>query len=190
VYEALSAEFERAGDPRVHDLLALLVQKYKYRRRRWQYLRRRHRSGEFELAGDPHVERLALVANLSRAYVSIRQHTSAYVAGDPHVERLALVANLSAAYVSIRQHTSAYVSIRQHTSAYVSITAVELYENVANHARREYAAAHDVVPLLRPLLPNSVHTSAYVSIRQHTSAYVRVCRCSRCSAAASAAASK
>ncbi len=39
------------------------------------------------------------------AYVSIRQHTSAYVS----------VCQLTPAYVSIRQHTSAYVSIRRLT---------------------------------------------------------------------------
>ncbi len=47
------------------------------------------------------------------AYVSIRQHTSAYAYA------VALDA-ASAAYGSIRQHTSAYVSIRQHTSAYTA----------------------------------------------------------------------
>jgi hypothetical protein len=46
------------------------------------------------------------------AYVSIRQHTSAYV------EILDAQPPLC---IRIRQHTSAYVSIRQHTSAYVSI---------------------------------------------------------------------
>jgi hypothetical protein len=42
------------------------------------------------------------------AYVSIRQHTSAY--------RMHIYASRmhTSAYVSIRQHTSAYVSIRQH----------------------------------------------------------------------------
>jgi hypothetical protein len=54
------------------------------------------------------------------AYVSIRQHTSAYVR-----ERSRQLAHSAAAptcaYVSIRQHTTAYVSIRQHTPAYASI---------------------------------------------------------------------
>ncbi len=51
-------------------------------------------------------------ANTS-AYVSIRQHTSAYVS-IPAV-------GLGASAEATRQHTSAYVSIRQHTSAYVSM---------------------------------------------------------------------
>ncbi len=41
------------------------------------------------------------------AYVSIRQHTSAYVLANSFASHFA--------YVSIRQHTSVYVSIRQHT---------------------------------------------------------------------------
>jgi hypothetical protein len=100
------------------------------------------------------------------AYVSLRQHTSAYVsmlrdllyglcrwlAGtctrqhtSAHVSSVSIRQHTSA-YVSIRQHTSrqhtsAYVSIRQHTSAYVSIRHVSIRQ----------------------------HTSAYVSTRQHTS---------------------
>ncbi len=42
---------------------------------------------------------------LTYAYVSIRQHTSAYVSQH------------TSAYVSIRQHASAYTRMRQHTSA-------------------------------------------------------------------------
>jgi hypothetical protein len=97
------------------------------------------------------------------AYVSIRQHTSAYVEASAaprypvapapyacirsaYVQaciwhtfsiRAAIRSAYVQSYVRIRQHTSAYVSIRQHTSAYVSIRQ---------------------------------HTSAYVRIRQHTSA--------------------
>jgi hypothetical protein len=60
------------------------------------------------------------------AYVSTRQHTSAYASIVPDLteDRLATTYRIrqhTSAYVSIRQHTSAYVSIRQHTSAYVSI---------------------------------------------------------------------
>jgi hypothetical protein len=81
------------------------------------------------------------------AYVSIRQHTSAYVRQYWHsvvLPTYASIRNLlrqTSEYVSIRKHTSAYVSIRQHTSAYVSIRQ---------------------------------HTSAYVSILHHTSAYVSI----------------
>jgi hypothetical protein len=63
------------------------------------------------------------------AYVSIRQHASAYVSirqplvfrAPLHARRAVLPAYVSIRQDSIRQHTSAYVSIRQHTSAYVSI---------------------------------------------------------------------
>ncbi len=60
---------------------------------------------------------LAGASGCHSAYVSIRQHTSAYVSiswGQ------ADAIQHTSAYVSIRQHTTAYV-IRQHTSAYVSI---------------------------------------------------------------------
>jgi hypothetical protein len=94
------------------------------------------------------------------AYVSIRQHTSAYVHGC--LDAGARTPRGLPAYVSIQQHTSrmpgrrstqaAWSScIRQHTSAYVTDARMP-------DARR-------VVFL---------HTSAYVSIRQHTSAYVSI----------------
>jgi hypothetical protein len=90
------------------------------------------------------------------AFVSIRQHTSAFDVSAAfvrkqrlHLEAYGLVltwfslANAAPSSGSSGfwwcQHTSAYVSICQHTSAYVSIHP---------------------------------HTSAYVSIRPHTSAYV------------------
>jgi hypothetical protein len=54
------------------------------------------------------------------AYVSVRQHTSAYVSIRQALVAAAAVARELVvepeAYVSVRQHTSAYVSIRQHTS--------------------------------------------------------------------------
>jgi hypothetical protein len=98
------------------------------------------------------------------AYVSIRQHTSAYVSIRRFHHRclfLLYQTNLYIyitiyiyiyiyiyihiyiylEYVSIRQHTSAHVSTRQHTSAHVSTRQ---------------------------------HTSAHVSIRQHTSAHVSI----------------
>jgi hypothetical protein len=55
-------------------------------------------------------------ASIRQQYVSIRQHTSAYVSN-------------TSAYVSIRQQ---YVSIRQHTSAYVSNTSA--YVSIRQHA--------------------------------------------------------
>ncbi len=65
-------------------------------------------------------KRLQRGACVEIAYVSIRQHTSAYVPAldEGDSERLQRGARVEIAYVSIRQHTSAY-----DTSAYVSIRA-------------------------------------------------------------------
>ncbi len=60
------------------------------------------------------------------AYVSIRQHTSAY----GRVTERRLHCHHTSAYVSIRQHTSAYASIRQHTSAYVDWAYVSIRRRV------------------------------------------------------------
>jgi hypothetical protein len=78
-------------------------------------------------------------------YVSIRQHTSAYVSIRGAEGYLSIVP-----YVSIRQHTSAYVSIRQRTSAYGAPKAT--YQQCLTSA---YVSIRQ-------------HTSAYVSVRQHT----------------------
>ena len=104
------------------------------------------------------------------AYVSIRQHTSAYVRSPQCASTTAAAPPLccsvsirqhTSAYVSIRQHTSAYVSIRQHTTAYVSIRQhtsayTDLFRQRASAARCTHACS------------NSACKSAYVSIRQHT----------------------
>jgi hypothetical protein len=93
------------------------------------------------------------------AYVSIRQHTSAYVsirvpllrAGKSQRASASLLSSVTkntpaSVFVSIRQHTSAYVSIRQHTSAEsLGVACLECDE--------EYTC---------------------VSIHQHTSVYVRI----------------
>ena len=80
-------------------------------------------------------------------YVSVRQHTSAYVT-----------------YVSICQHTSEYVSIRQHTSAYVSIASrrqhTSAYVSIRHRARR------------RPTCRASSDCTAYCRQRQYTITYV------------------
>ena len=55
----------------------------------------------------------------SKAFVSIRLHTSAYVNIRQHTSAHVSIRLHTSAYVCIRLHTSAYVSIRQHTSAYV-----------------------------------------------------------------------
>ncbi len=115
------------------------------------------------------------------AYVSIRQHTSAYVSrgtsaldehrgeryarrlmvrddGTPHVFGCRCLILRDAAPV-LRQHTSAYVSIRQHTSAYVCI-------------RQQSLILRDAAPVLAHNVRQ--RTSAYVSIRQNMSAYVSI----------------
>ena len=116
-------------------------------------------------------------------YVSIRQHTSAYVSRRQQTcdgggvwghqsalcgERFCPVmlkkrSGRMSAYVSIRQHTSACVQIRQHTSKYVSI--------------RQHTSAYVQIRQHMPAyLRIRQQTSAYVSIRQHTSAYVSIRR--------------
>ncbi len=81
-------------------------------------------------------------------YVSIRQHTAAYVSirqytsvevqgGAVAVIQLHLH---TAAYVSIRQHTAAYVSIRQHTAACVAV--IQVHRVVAGGRRRTRAPHH------------------------------------------------
>jgi hypothetical protein len=111
------------------------------------------------------------------AYVSIRQHTSAYASltspttntmhdGPSHVTNRPLLSSGGSTVILISaepkaasspetgsMHTTcAHVSIRQHTSAYVRPRARQ-----------------------RPALcTQPAHTSAYVSIRQHTSAYVSI----------------
>jgi hypothetical protein len=62
--------------------------------------------------------RIAAAIITQRAYVSIRQHTSAHVSIRQHTSAYGSIRQHTPAYVSIRQHTSAYVSIRQHTTAY------------------------------------------------------------------------
>jgi hypothetical protein len=124
-------------------------------------------------------------------YVSIRQHTSAYVSIRQH----------TSAYVSIRQHTSAYVSIRhQEVDSVVEALSEDeegqcaqrlvpsTYVSIRQHTYRgrpvrlaagaQYKRPHTSTYVSRKASAPSdwcpVHTSAYVSIRQHTSAYVRI----------------
>ena len=133
----------------------------------------------FSLSGVRHPPRPSVPA-----YVSICPHTSAYV--------------------SIRQHTSAYVSIRQqasvrqHTSAYcfflwliTSIKTSRYDSSVVRHPPRPFVPAYVSI---RPhtsadeqirlvCCPSSAapfctcirqHTSAYISIRQHTTRLLSV----------------
>ena len=70
------------------------------------------------------------------------------------------------ASASIRQHTSAYVSI-QHTSDYIAYISIRQLRHSYMHSGSERARAHSRPSSIRQ------HTTAYVSIREHTSAYVR-----------------
>jgi hypothetical protein len=97
------------------------------------------------------------------ACVRIRPHTSACVSIRQHTPRMPTRAAAPLASPCLRpacQHTAAYVSACQHTSAYVS------------------AAAPLGSPCLLPTCPLCVsirqHTSAYVRMRQDTSGYVRI----------------
>ena len=99
------------------------------------------------------------------------------------------------AYVCIRQHTSAYVSIRQHTSSYVSLLqrAALICIFLSRCLRRESVDAGFWLvgafgsirlplaalfvrsgalqgDLAKAFMQHTLHLSAYVSIRQHTSA--------------------
>jgi hypothetical protein len=94
------------------------------------------------------------------------------------------VCHHTSAYVSIRQHTSAHVSTRQHTSAYVSIRQ-KLWLCANSHAKRRVllwggisrcwhlaSAGPGSAPSRTCRLRLQEHTSAYVHIRQQTSANV------------------
>jgi hypothetical protein len=124
-------------------------------------------------------------------YVSIRQHTSAYVRLLP----LMCIRVMSGVFLTsagrAEVYTSAYVSIRQHTSAYVSIRQHPSSQHMRQHTSanvtcrpRNQAVAADIEHVLhasdpqrleereKPAASTRQHTSAYVSIRQYTSAYV------------------
>jgi hypothetical protein len=112
-------------------------------------------------AGDSRCMRMC--ATTSFATCRIRQHTSAYVSIRccQHVCCMRMCATTSFATCRIRRHT--------HTSAYVSIRCCQ-------------HACHDIFrnlprTFLSPPPPLRIrqHMSAYVSICQHTSAYV-TCR--------------
>ncbi len=125
------------------------------------------------------------------AYVSIRQHTSAYGSirqytkqpQVPHPQRKQCRQHISA-YGSIRQHTAAYVSIRSNLrnlilSAVSAVSGARApVRNRKGYARHEFARFHFerrgrfTLRCRCYSRCSSIrqHTSAYVSIRQHTSA--------------------
>jgi hypothetical protein len=109
-----------------------------------------------------------------QAYVSIRQHTSAYAYVCMRIRSRPLV-HVTAVHgrqacVSIRQHTSAYVSIRQHTSAYVSIRqhtpTSALDTRVARH--RQCHRSRWTRRARRSSAPCRAACACYVSIRIRT----------------------
>jgi hypothetical protein len=134
------------------------------------------------------------------AYVSIRQHTSAYATINLCWRQATARCSLPQhAYVSIRQHTSAYVSIRQHTSAYVSIRQHTPACASIPRAPRSHKMRVRLTPEASLLTDAPTHaaasssscaasrrrsvaclrfasSSAYVSMRRHTSAYIGIRR--------------
>ncbi len=128
-------------------------------------------------------------------YVSIRQHTSAYASIRPVNERADALVN----YVSIRQHTSAHASIRpvnERADALVNLqpstscaasagirNATTPNATLALHAARRNGDSDEVCLRLErqqdsrravASIKRRPYTSACVSIRPHTSAYVRI----------------
>jgi hypothetical protein len=89
------------------------------------------------------------------AFVSIRQHTSAYVRGAAACPTTRRRCTCS---ICIRQYTSAVVSIRQHTS----------------EERRRVQQRIVAVPVRYAYVSIRQHTPAYASSRQYTSAYVSI----------------
>jgi hypothetical protein len=140
---------------------------------------------------------LRLLPPHTSAYVSIRQHTSAYGGRSIwHWFRSACCAcclmttclQHTSAYVSIRQHTSAYVSIRQHLLAHDNLPDLRLWlvsvafvlhtsAYVSIRQRMLMTTCQSCNSCLSALLSSCIrqHTSAYVSICQHTSASLSSC---------------
>jgi hypothetical protein len=143
-----------------------------------------------------YLRRRASCWNACRSYVSIREHTWAYVSIREHtwaydLRRRASCWNACRSYVSIREHTWAYVSIREHTWAYdlrrrascwnacrscSTLASICLRCCCPDRAFSRYSSPSIVSWLSFALAPVSIrqrkHMAAYVSIRQHTSAYV------------------
>jgi hypothetical protein len=79
------------------------------------------------------------------------------------------------AYVSIRQHTSAYVNIRQHTSDHTPQPGKQRLRchDLCSCTSKASKLSGKRSPPRPSASPSEV--TAYVGIRQHTSAYVSVC---------------
>ena len=74
----------------------------------------------------------------------------------------------------LRQHTSAFVSIRQHTSAYVSIRMSTADIQCPHTGTYVSAYCYVCVLYTSPATHLAPSYWCYVSIRQHTSAYVSI----------------
>jgi hypothetical protein len=138
------------------------------------------------------------------AYVSIRQHTSAY---RPHGFEVvipdadfAVFATADEAVNKRRQrvHRALVRCIRQHTSAYATadeavnkrrqrihralVRCIRQHTSAYGSIRQHPAAYGSIRQHTSPSIPDTIisicssrfHTAAYVSIRQHTSAYVSI----------------
>jgi hypothetical protein len=135
------------------------------------------------------------VTPVTRASVSIRQHTSAYVIDTDAL--LPIQPQATQEHPSgIRQHTSAYVSIRHRhrrtladsatgDTREVCIRTYEVSHGCKRSMQEKYAylrmrCAREVcirtyeVSLLYAYVHIRQHASAYVSIRQHTPACVSI----------------
>ena len=104
------------------------------------------------------------------AYVSIRQQHEVVGRGSSSTEGTWSSSELrrrERAYVSMRQHASAYVSICQHTSAYVS------RDTWSSSELGSVLTFPGVPSFLSLATPNTTCISrSYVSIREHTSAFL------------------
>jgi hypothetical protein len=107
-----------------------------------------------------------ICAGIVPAYVSIRQHTSAYVSIRQLFKRVLVQLHRCRHRACIRQHTSAYVSVRQHTSAFQTL-ACAAASVPASCLHTSAYVTHVSIPAAERY---GVQEKAYVSIRQHTSA--------------------
>ncbi len=99
---------------------------------------------------------------------------------DAGLEAHAKGAAVAVRHVSIRQHASAYVSIRQHTSAYVSRRMQKVLSLRLDNVTWFCSVQLSYLSLPLGMMHCSSRSaktpvnSSYVSIRQHTSAYVSI----------------
>jgi hypothetical protein len=137
--------------------------------------------------GSQHTSAYVNIRQHKSAYVSIRQHTSAYRGvtqqnGSREARRSTCIRQHTSASTCIRQHTSAYV---KHTSAYRGVTeqdgSLEARRST-NQATKRTLPRAAVEAQTISLRYQSQHASAYVSIRQHTSACADIfgARCVPC----------